>query len=296
MSELGKLSLVKLRELCNSIGLKSTGKKSLLIGRLMRQNNPVNMSPKDLVPDELEVPGLDNDNLIVPDVFETIIERSHFDVPLSLCSVTSSWFGRYVLHEANLENSTLGIKDSSLKSEYTVQGSIRFWMSRFYNLIEFNKDEWRDFEINQIVTLSHEFLITEESYQSQILHHLFVFETGQVVDSCDALSESKLQDWKIWTSQFTNDKPLISRVETWDPDYPNNISKRILKNSKEYKIAQRFTLTHSKGLSSGSQSVVQIKKNSTLPVKCLICVPFENAVVSVHLRWRGTQFVISRND
>lgn len=276
MSEFEKLSLVKLRDLCKSLGLKATGKKSILVSRLLKVNSP--QSPKVIVPDDC----------IVENDFEI---PTGYEIPLSLNSVSSNWFGRHVLCDANVKNSTLGIKESSAISDATIQGSIRFWMSRFYNLIEFNEDDWKEFEINQIMALSSDFIVAEESSQSVIRLHLVLQETGQVVDSTDPLCNSKLSDWKVWTAQFKGNS-LISSVETCDSDYPNNISKRILQDSKEYKIAARFTLVHSKGLCGGSDCLVQMKKNSSEPMKCLISVPFDNAVVSVSFSWKGISFVL----
>ena len=280
MSEFNKLPLAKLKELCKSLGLKTTGKKSILVARLLRLNNPCN-SP-GLVPSNDQDETLNTFN--VPEISET---------QLSLSKISWTWFGKHVLSEANVQSSSLGIRDSSNVSDVTIQGSIRFWMSRFYNLIEFNLDEWKDFEINQITALSSDFILAEESSQSKIRIHLVVLETGQVLDSCDPLTDSKLEFWKTWISQFNDkDGSLISRIESWDSDYPNNISKRISRDSIEFKIATRFTLVHSKGLNAGSQSLVQRKKNSLDPIKCLITVPFDNAIVSVHLSWRGIPFVL----
>jgi hypothetical protein len=92
----------------------------------------------------------------------------------------------------------------------------------------------------------------------------------------------------MWTAQFKNNS-LISRVETLDSSYPHNISKRI-KDSKEYKIASRFTLLQALGLHGGSDSIVQMKKTGG-PIKCLISVSLDNAVVSVHLSHHGIPFV-----
>jgi hypothetical protein len=323
MSEFEELSLIKLRDLCKSLGLKTSGKKSILVSRILKFREETSEETLSLVAQ-------------VPDANEFLNTEIHE----SLSLIQSNWFGKSVLVDQQVDLQTLGLAESC--ETCTIHGSIRFWMSRFYNLIEYRYDEWADYEINSVSALSKDFIVVEETSLKSKRLHLVLKETGQVVESAlctdhnalvntdhnalvntdlsqeisridslfeseselseisdwginasnsvksNSINTSKLQEWSLWTAQFKNTS-LISRVETVDSSYPHNISKRI-KDSKEYGIAVRFTLLHVFGLHGGSESLVQMKKTGG-PIKCLISVPLDNAVVSVHLSHLGIPFV-----
>ena len=306
-------SMAQLRLKCKAFQLPRSGKKSDLIDRLLAKSSTLSMSeiprtpvtPKRVI-DSVSPVG----KLLLPlnyDLKES--PASPFQLPkksalpplMTIHAVQNSWFGRFMTDQdpKTISYSTFGIQESCEESPFLLDGAVRFWISRFFHIIEFyGVSGWNEFEITGLEMLSPDLIAVKEKSQinNHTLHHLVVFQTGHVAATYRSCIPNDWRDFaaRIAPENMDRSSPyedlhlsIITCVPCWDDSFPCNISVRIPRQSFEYLIALRFILAHSEGL-TGSSTDTAFKRNSNgILRKCILTVPFEIAVVSVHLTDHG---------